>query len=81
MVFDYHAAGQSVDLLDLKEALKQMATAKCGRSAAVAGITGSGAVILESNPATQCATRWLLDPATKTWRPLPRSQSVHALFK
>jgi hypothetical protein len=81
MVFDYHATGQSVELLDIKEAIKRMAAAKCGASAAVAGTTDSGAVVPETNPATQCGTRWSFDPATKIWHPLSRNQSVHMLFK
>ncbi len=81
MVFNYHGADQQVELLDMKRALKQMTAAKCGTSAAVAGTTDSGAIVLESNPASQCATRWLFDPATKTSRRLPQGQSVVALFK
>jgi hypothetical protein len=80
MVFDYHS-GQSVELLDIKKALKQMTAAKCGMSAAVAGTADSGAVVLESNPATQCGTRWVFDSASKTWHPFSRSQSVHTLSK
>lgn len=80
MVFDYHTTDQRVDLLDLKKALKQMAAAKCGTSAAVAGTTDSGAIVLESIPATQCKTRWLFDPATKMLHRLPQGQAVRALF-
>ncbi len=81
MVFDYHASNQSVELLDMATALKQMAAAKCGRSAAIAGTTDSGAVVLESNPASQCRIRWLFDPAVKRFRRLTGDQPVHGLFK
>jgi hypothetical protein len=80
MVFNYHGADQQVELLDMKRALKQMAAAKCGTSAAVAGTTDSGAIVLESNPASQCAIRWLFDPATKISRRLSESLSVHVLY-
>jgi hypothetical protein len=81
MVFSYHASNQHVDLLDLKKALKQIAAAKCGMSATVAGTTDSGAIVLESGPATSCGTRWLLDPASGASHRLPQGQSVHALFR
>jgi hypothetical protein len=81
MIFRYRSADQPVELLDLKQALKQMAAAKCGTSAAIAGTTDSGAIVLESVPTTQCGIRWVLDPASQALRRLPQGQSVHALFK
>ena len=81
MIFRYHSADQPVELLDLKKALKQMAAAKCGTSAAVSGTTDSGAIVLESAPATQCSTHWLLDPATNSVHQLGPGKSVQALFK
>ncbi len=80
MVFDYHTTDQHVKLLDMKKALKQMAAAKCGTSAAVAGTTDSGAIVLESIPATQCGTRWVFDPAAKTLHRVPQGQAFRALF-
>jgi hypothetical protein len=81
MIFRYRSADQPVELLDLRKALKQMAAAKCGTSAAVAGTTDSGAIVLESEPATQCGIRWLFDPASQALRRLSQGQSIHALFK
>ena len=81
VVFDFQGAGQSVELLDIRHAVKQMAAAKCGTFAVVAGTTDSGEVVIESKPSTQFPIRWAYDPATKRWRALSRDQSVHALIK
>ncbi len=81
MVFEYHSSSRSVELFDMASALKQMAAARCGTSAVIAGTTKTGAVVLEPNPASQCGIRWLFDPAIKRFRRLPGGQSVQSLVK
>jgi hypothetical protein len=81
MVFEYHGSNQSVELLDMASALKQMAAARCGTSAVIAGTTESGAVVLQSSPTSQCRIRWLFDPAIKGFRRLAGDQAVQSLFK
>jgi hypothetical protein len=81
IVFNYHADDQQVELHNMNKALQQIAAAKCGMSATVAGTTDSGAIVLESSRATQCGTRWLFDPASHGLHRLPLGQSVHALFR
>ena len=81
MVFEYHSSSRSVELFDMTSALKQMAAARCGTSAVIAGTTKTDAVVLEPNPASQCGIRWLFDPAIKRFRRLPGGQSVQSLVK
>jgi hypothetical protein len=81
MLFGYNIVDHKVQLLDLTKALRQIGGAKCGSSPAVAGTIDSGEIVLGSDPASRCRTRWFFDSTTSTWQPLPQGKSVLALFK
>jgi hypothetical protein len=76
LLFDYHASGGAVELVDLAKRFKSVMPAVCIRTLDVIGTTASGTFVLETNSAKHCASssRWLLDSSAA--RPSPLSPSA-----
>jgi len=81
-VFDYDSAARRTKLVDLKNSIKSLRALKCGTTFAVAGITDTGAIVLEPRAAAQCrdSHRWILDPTQGELRPLPAEKPVIRLY-
>jgi hypothetical protein len=82
LLFDYHASGGPVQLVDLAKQFAPVMPAACIRTLDVIGITSSGTLVLETNSAKPCASlsRWLLDPSATPPRSLPPSATFLPLY-
>jgi hypothetical protein len=81
-LFDYHAVGGQVELVDLKKTFALVVPAKCTMTFEVIGITHSGAIAVEISSAEKCApnSRWLINPASQKPQPLPQGASIRSLY-
>ena len=82
LLFDYHASGGPVQLVNLAKQFAPVMPAACIRTLDVIGTTSLGAFVLETNSAKPCASssRWLLDPSAARPRPLPPSVEFSPLY-
>jgi hypothetical protein len=82
LLFDYHASGGPVQLVDLAKQFAPVMPAACIRTLDVIGTTSLGAFVLETNSAKPCASssRWLLDPSAARPRPLLPSAQFSPLY-
>lgn len=82
LLFDYHASGGPVQLVDLTKQFAPVMPAACIRTLNVIGTTSSGAIVMETNSAKPCgsSSRWLLDPTAGRPRPLSPSASFSPLY-
>jgi hypothetical protein len=83
MLFDYDVTTGVSKLVDLKMGLNHLMTVKCGTTFAVAGTTGTGAIVLAPNTGNQCSDkyRWVLDPKSGGLQPLPQGSQIIGLYK
>ena len=70
-VFGYNRTTGRSSLIDLKDAAKNLRSAKCGTGFAVAGTTKAGGIVLVPRTTDQCREghRWLLDLSTGRLQP------------
>jgi hypothetical protein len=82
LLFDYHASGGPVQLVDLAKQFAPVMPAACIRTLDVIGTTSLGAFVLETNSAKPCdsSSRWLLDPSAARPRPLSPSAQFSPLY-
>ena len=82
-LFDYHTADGKVQLVDVSKQFAHIAAAKCGPTFAVIGTTESGAIVVELDSPTQCASngRWLLNSTSSKPQRLPQNASILTLYK
>ena len=82
LLFQYDIAGESVKTIDLKKALIQLAVVKCGTPFAVAGTTGSGAIVLKPATTDKCSGDylWQIDPASGELQRLSKETRIDLLY-
>ncbi|HXP81546.1 MAG TPA: hypothetical protein VN976_16690 [Verrucomicrobiae bacterium] len=83
LLFDYHAGGGPVQIVDLKMQFARVAPPGCGQTLGIIGTTASGAIVMESNSEKACGPnrRWLVSAAGSKAQPLPQGASILSLYE
>ena len=83
LLFDYHMADGSMQVVDLKMQFAHVMPASCSETLEVVGTTQGNAIVLELTSQKPCGTTrlWLIDPATsKPPHPLAAGASFSRLY-